>query len=450
MVPSMTLTEKETGDIVAVEKTASLEGNERLMPFVKRVKDMTSFIEVLDIQAGRYLLEIEIPRAYFLSTSKFPTCLGFDLVVEYIVRDEAKESQAGVYDVLSVRPLDYFQLRSNDEKVIEVEFDKPIVMDDLVKSLADRYHICRLEPKEDTKSKTMAMHPNHVEVVNKQTLRLTFDFKQYADVLPVDGGCFFLKCSTDQTKGKDLILPMQQDTNYCFESPKVQTTDIMAKCNPFADPKLGDHEECICAEPYTGSDCENCKEGFAALHMDPSSTGDGKAHTRCVLDVHHVTGAVCNDHGKPSNHRATTLEEVTCDCDKGFGGKYCDYCEDPTYAYPDCTGEFSSQMYDPETVHDFLSRRHYDLHGYSTVIKRYFKQGDLEPTVFNEECAWVDFPDDLDRVELGREFLDGGFHIADLYTVNHKQDNIMKFTPKKAGTFKVLVQQPEVEEVLAS
>jgi len=64
----------------------------------------------------------------------------------------------------------------------------------------------------------------------------------------------------------------------------------------------------------------------------------------------------------------------------------------------------------------------------------------LEPTVFNEECAWVDYPDDLSRIEFLGEFSEGDIHFADLYVVNHRQDNIIKFHPTTAGVFKILLQ----------
>jgi len=54
----------------------------------------------------------------------------------------------------------------------------------------------------------------------------------------------------------------------------------------------------------------------------------------------------------------------------------------------------------------------------------------------------------LDRIEFSREFGAGEFHFADLYVVNHKQDNIIKFKPRSTGTFKFLVQQPEEEEAI--
>jgi len=38
-----------------------------------------------------------------------------------------------------------------------------------------------------------------------------------------------------------------------------------------------------------------------------------------------------------------------------------------------------------------------------------------------------------------REFNFGEFHIADVYVVNHKQDNVVKFVPKHKGVFKMMI-----------
>ena len=40
----------------------------------------------------------------------------------------------------------------------------------------------------------------------------------------------------------------------------------------------------------------------------------------------------------------------------------------------------------------------------------------------------------------------GEMHIADFYTINHDQDNVVKMTPKSAGIFKILIQMPTAEE----
>lgn len=244
---------------------------------------------------------------------------------------------------------------------------------------------------------------------------------------------------------------MQEETSYCFGSSQEHDQSASARCNPLAQPKLSRDGSCICAAPYTGRDCESCEEGFTA-HAEVLRTGLGSAkqsHTRCVPDMGHLSGATCNSHGRPRNSRATSAAEVECVCDSGYGGRFCDYCVDATHAYPDCEATLSASIYDSEAAHAFLSRRRYEEHGYSTSASKYFPAGALEPTVFNEECGWVDFPDDLDRAELAREFGQGELHIAELYVVNHRQDNIMKLVPRSTGILKVLVQQPEAEEELA-
>jgi hypothetical protein len=46
-----------------------------------------------------------------------------------------------------------------------------------------------------------------------------------------------------------------------------------------------------------------------------------------------------------------------------------------------------------------------------------------------------------------REFSSGEFHIADVYVVNHKQDNVIKFKPHTKGHLKIMLQQPETQVV---
>ena len=140
-----------------------------------------------------------------------------------------------------------------------------------------------------------------------------------------------------------------------------------------------------------------------------------------------------------------SVEEINCECEENYSGRFCDYCANRALLYPDCdpARADSANIYDPKQIHEFLNRAHYSLNGYSTKAERYFPDGQLHPNIFNEECGWVDYPDDLDRIEYMREFRSGEFHVADVYTVNHKQDNVMKFVPKQPGVIKVLVQQPE-------
>lgn len=64
--------------------------------------DMASYIELPHIEAGKYTLEITLRKSLFLPTKKFPTCLSFNLVAEYVTRSQA--SDPNMYEVLSIVP----------------------------------------------------------------------------------------------------------------------------------------------------------------------------------------------------------------------------------------------------------------------------------------------------------------------------------------------------------
>lgn len=51
----------------------------------------------------------------------------------------------------------------------------------------------------------------------------------------------------------------------------------------------------------------------------------------------------------------------------------------------------------------------------------------------------------LNSITDHKQFASGDFHISDTYTVNHDADNLIDFTPRKEGIFKILVKQPERE-----
>lgn len=281
-------------------------------------------------------------------------------------------------------------------------------------------------------------------------MRLDFDFSKA--LIPATGRqCYQLKCSTVHTKaGVEKIRPMQLETSYCFETPADHDHDPLSKCNPQAQPKLDSDKSCICASPYTGRDCYECQTGFKSI-KESRIGPDGKEEERtvCVVDSSHLTNAVCNSHGSPKSTRISHVNEVECNCDNGYAGRFCDFCSNPSFAFPDCEKEISAEIYDPALVHSFLTRRHYSEHGYSTAAAQYFSEGALEPSVFNSECGWVDYPDDFDRIEFSKEFADGELHFADFFVVNHQSDNIIKFKPRQTGVVKLLVQQPELNELLA-
>ena len=82
----MYLIDDRTGGVVAVQRTSSLEGDRHSSNILSMKSDMASFIEEPRIEQGVYTMEIAIPKAVFLPTKEHPSCLTFDLVVEYVSR----------------------------------------------------------------------------------------------------------------------------------------------------------------------------------------------------------------------------------------------------------------------------------------------------------------------------------------------------------------------------
>jgi len=212
-----------------------------------------------------------------------------------------------------------------------VIFDNRVILDDLVDGLAERFYVCSMINEKDVHN---TIHPHAVHLDGGTTLRLEFDFSKA--LIPASDRCYNLKCSTNHTKkGVEMIQPVQLKTKYCFMNQDEMDKDPLSHCNPFAWPKLDSHGACLCAAPYTGPHCEECLEGFKAVKK-VSTTKAGKEHTSCAIDNMHLTDAVCNSHGTPKSRDVSRLEDVECDCREGYGGAFCDFCTDPTFAYPDC------------------------------------------------------------------------------------------------------------------
>lgn len=154
MQMSLLLTDDSTGSVIAREKSGPIEDAIQLS---KNRIDMASYIEEDSIDEGTYTLEIEVPRAYFLLTKEFETCLGFDLTIEYVRRKGHSVQQAysqadnanSPFDVVSVRPPELDKLWLNDERTIYVVFDRPVTMDDISTGRASTHQICQLVSEND-------------------------------------------------------------------------------------------------------------------------------------------------------------------------------------------------------------------------------------------------------------------------------------------------------------
>jgi len=277
------------------------------------------------------------------------------LVTEYVVRGDKGLASDGKFEVLAIFPMTEPSLQPNSQKTIEVDFDRDFALDDFVNSLADRFYVCSLFNQIEMEN---VIRPKVVRQIDGSTLMLSFDF--HGASIPEKNRCYHIQCTTKQTKGVEFIKPVQIHTNYCIENESDLKHDANHVCNPNAQPKLDKNDKCICSEPYKGDTCQSCESGFKAEK-------DG-LNTKCVFDHDHITETICNGHGRAKNSRATNIEQIECDCDKGFGGIYCDYCSNPEYAYPDCQeGAVSSSIYDPEIAHEFLARKKYNEHGYTTT-----------------------------------------------------------------------------------
>lgn len=113
----------------------------------KSKHDMAAYIEESSMDEGTYTLSIEIPKAYFLPTKDFNTCLGFGLNIEYIHRTNTGNmnyQRAGLpqaitettpFDVISIRPPILLDLDMREQLNIKVALDRDFTLTDIAKNV---------------------------------------------------------------------------------------------------------------------------------------------------------------------------------------------------------------------------------------------------------------------------------------------------------------------------
>jgi hypothetical protein len=84
----------------------------------KQHGDTVTALEVPKMKAGKYMLTISIPKAAFVFTKKFETCLNFDLIIEYLALH--KEADDKTIQVLSVMPDKLEDLTTEDTLSVEM------------------------------------------------------------------------------------------------------------------------------------------------------------------------------------------------------------------------------------------------------------------------------------------------------------------------------------------
>lgn len=141
------------------------------------------------------------------------------------------------------------------------------------------------------------------------------------------------------------------DHEYCFADLDGSSVflDKAKHCNPYAKAKVDEQGRCICTPPYTGPTCDSCERGYVAQSKRSWASSDHEEFTVCVPDIH-SDAVQCNGHGHQRGH--------TCDCDHGFAGDHCEYCEDPRFEYPDCTGRALADAMDSAHFAQMEKQRH--------------------------------------------------------------------------------------------
>ena len=146
----------------------------------------------------------------------------------------------------------------------------------------------------------------------------------------------------------------------------------------------------------------------------------------------------CNGFGR-YNKRSQT-----CDCEHGYAGNFCEMCDDIDFEYPDCTGLMDADLMYGDAYDSYNMQRR------EQVYHEDYHIGQHVTSPFQQQCSYTDFPNFLNQIQNHKEFISGEFHIADVFTVNHDEDNVIEFTPRSKGLFKILIKQPEREVAVAS
>lgn len=186
----------------------------------KQHGDTVSALEVPHIKAGKYTLQISVPKAAFVFTPKFETCLKFDLNIEYMALN--KETDSSVIQVLSVMPDKLVDLTTDDTLSLELNFQYNAKLKQLAKSINKIEHICRLMPASTSyKLADLKIKPSKTFYREKHAI-LDFDFSAHAKVINDNLGtehCYNLIC--DAQPGAEYKLDLKRGkTEYCFKAAK--------------------------------------------------------------------------------------------------------------------------------------------------------------------------------------------------------------------------------------
>lgn len=174
IVLSLALVDKKTNNVVALHKHSSLEDIDALQNTISFENDMVSYIEARELYAGAYRLEIRILKSLFLQRKGVVTCIGFDLMIEYVpISPYANGDQ---FEIVSVIP--YHSESLNKDKVfkVQLEFQKEFQITSLqgFSTQDELKELFYLQKIGDSKMKIV---PDQILDTDKTSIAVFFNFK---------------------------------------------------------------------------------------------------------------------------------------------------------------------------------------------------------------------------------------------------------------------------------
>lgn len=113
-------------------------------------------------------------------------------------------------------------------------------------------------------------------------------------------------------------------------------------------------------------------------------------------------------------------------------------CDNHEFEYPDCTGIYQASNMQSSAYNAFSQRRVEQVYH-----SQYHTYANLNTSPFQQQCSYTDYPNFLNQITNHKEFSSGDFHLADVHVVNHDTDNVIEWTPRHKGMFKIMLKQPE-------
>ena len=81
-----------------------------------------------------------------------------------------------------------------------------------------------------------------------------------------------------------------------------------------------------------------------------------------------------------------------CACQKGYAGDFCEVCANPAHEYPDCSGEYESDLMESSAFNAYNQRRT------EQVYHKDYHRSQAATNPFQQQCSYTDFPNYLNQL----------------------------------------------------